>query len=75
MTFLQPMDTPPKNWLELRDLLMQRLQPKDLTAAYKAQFRARGGHHSEDIHPYVEALQKLTKIAWPCWIQWPARKW
>ncbi len=44
---------PPRNCPELRDLLMQRFQPRDLAAADKAQFRARQRHRCEDIHAYV----------------------
>ena len=32
---------------------------------YKAQFRSRRRCHNEDIHTYVEALQRLADMAWP----------
>ncbi len=44
---------------------MQWFQPRDLTVAYKAQFRARRRHHGEDMHPYVEALEKMAEMALP----------
>ncbi len=31
---------PQRDWPEVQDLLMQRFQQRDLTAAYKAQLRA-----------------------------------
>ena len=50
---------------EVENLLMRRFQPCDLTSAYKAQFRARGRQRNEDIHTYVDVLQKLAEMAWP----------
>ena len=43
---------------------MRRFQPCDLTSAYKAQFRARRKQRNEDIHTYVDTLQKLAEMAW-----------
>ncbi len=37
----------------------------DLTSAYKAQFRSRRRQRGEDIHTYVDVLQKLAQMAWP----------
>ncbi len=48
----------PRSWEELKALLLKRFQPRDLTATYKAQFRSRRRHHNEDVHTYVEALQR-----------------
>ena len=48
-----------------RGLLTRRFQPRDLTAAYQAEFRARRRQRNEDIHTYVDALQKLAEMAWP----------
>ncbi len=56
---------PPRTWEELKDLLARWFQPRDLTSAYKAQFRARRRQRSEDIHTYVDTLQKLAEMAWP----------
>ncbi len=55
----------PRSWEELKALLLKRFQPRDLTATYKAQFRVRCRCHNEDIHTFVEALQRLADIAWP----------
>ncbi len=55
----------PWGWEELNALLLKCFQPRDLTATYKAQFRSRRRHHNEDIHTYVEALQRLADMAWP----------
>ncbi len=51
----------PRTWEELKALLLKRFQPRDLTATYKAQFRARRRRHGEDIHTFVEALQRLAR--------------
>ncbi len=56
---------PPRSWEELKDLLTRRVQLRDLTSAYKAQFRARRRQRNEDIHPYVDTLQKVAEMAWP----------
>ncbi len=55
----------PQSWEELKALLQKLFQPCDLTATYKAQFRSRRRRHDEDIHTYVEALQRLADMAWP----------
>ncbi len=65
LAYIHPTPLPPRNWQELKDLLTQRFQPRDLTAAYKAQFRARKRQCCEDIHTYVDVLQKLAEMAWP----------
>ncbi len=52
-------------WEELKDLLTRRFQPRDLTSAYKAQFRARRRQRNEDIHTYVDTLQELAEMGWP----------
>ncbi len=44
---------------------MHLIQPWDLTAAYKTQFRARRRQHSEDIYAYMEPLHKLADMDWP----------
>ncbi len=36
-----------------------------MTVAYKAQFRARRRQRNNDIHTYVDVLQKLAEMAWP----------
>ncbi len=54
-----------RTWQELKDLLTRRFQPHDLTSAYKAQFRARRRQRNEDIHTYVDVLQKLAEMALP----------
>ncbi len=51
--------------MELKDLLTRRFQPRDLTAAYKAEFRTRRRQKNEDIPTYVDALQKLAEMAYP----------
>ncbi len=56
---------PPRTWEELKNLLMKRFQPRDLTATYKAQFRSRRRRQMEDIYTYVETLQCLANLAWP----------
>ena len=56
---------PPRTWEELKDLLMRRFQPRDLTSTFKAQFRARRRQRNEDIHIYVDTPQKLAEMAWP----------
>ncbi len=50
---------------ELKTLFTRRFQPRDLTGAYKAQFRTRKRQRSEDIPKYVDVLQKLAEMAWP----------
>ncbi len=45
----------PRTWEELKALLLKRFQPRDLTATYKAQFRAWCRRHSEDIHTFGSA--------------------
>ncbi len=47
---------PPRTWQELKDLLTRRFQPRDLSSAYKAQFRSRRQQRGEDIHTYVDVL-------------------
>ncbi len=42
------------DWKELRNLLMNRFQPKEVTSAYKWKFRERWRKSNEDIHIYVE---------------------
>ena len=49
----------------MKTLLTRQFQPHDQTAAYKAQFGTQRRQKSEDIPTYVEALQKLTEMAWP----------
>ncbi len=56
---------PLRRWEELKTLLMKRFQPTDLTATYKAQFRSRRRHQTEDIYTYVETLQLLADLARP----------
>ncbi len=46
----------PRTWEELKALLLKRFQPRDLTATYKAQFKARRRWNTEEIYSYVEAL-------------------
>ena len=55
----------PRTWEELKALLLQQFQPRDLIATYKAQFRAWRRRHREDIHTFIEALQHLADMAWP----------
>ena len=65
LAYIHSAPLPPHTWEELKDLLTRRFQPRDLTSAYKAQFRARRRQRNEDIHTYVEVLQKLAEMAWP----------
>ncbi len=65
LAYIRRTPLPPRDWAELKTLLTRRLQPRDLTAAYKAQFRTRQRQRSEDIPTYVDALQKLAEMAWP----------
>ncbi len=44
--------------------MTRRFQPRDLTAAYKAQFRTRKRQKVEAIPTYVDVLQKLAEMAW-----------
>ena len=55
LAYIRHTPLPPRDWTELKD-------PRDLTVAYKAQFRTRQRQKNEDISTYVDALQKL---AWP----------
>ncbi len=55
----------PCTWEELKALLLKHFQPRELTATYKAQFRARRRRNTEEIYSYVEALQCLADMAWP----------
>ncbi len=41
------------------------IQPSDLTAAYKGQFRARQRQCNDDIHTTADVLQKLAEMTWP----------
>ncbi len=41
LAYIRRTPLPPRDWMELKDLLTHRFQPRDLTAAYKAQFRTR----------------------------------
>ncbi len=41
LAYIRRTALPPRDWTELKDLLTRRFQPRDLTAAYKAQFRTR----------------------------------
>ena len=65
LAYIRRTPLPPRDWTELKDLLTRRFQPRDLTVAYKAQFRTRRRQKSEDIRTYVDALQKLAEMAWP----------
>ena len=65
LAYVRRAPLPPRTWEELKDLLTRRFQPCDLTSAYKAQFRARRRQRNEDIHTYVDTLQKLAEMAWP----------
>ncbi len=65
LAYIRRSPLPPRTWQELKDLLTQRFQPRDLTSAYKAQFSARRRQRNEDIHTYVDVLQKLAEMAWP----------
>ncbi len=44
---------------------MKLFQPRDLTAAYQAQFRSRHRRQLEEICTNVKALQRLTDQGWP----------
>ena len=44
------------DWKELRNLLMNRFQPKEVTSAYKGNFRERWRESKEDTHIYVEGI-------------------
>ena len=65
LAYIRRTPLPRQDWTELKTLLTRRFQPRDLTAAYKAQFRTRKRQRSEDIQTYVDALQKLAEMAWP----------
>ncbi len=65
LAYIRCAPLPPRTWEELKDLLTRRFQQRDLTSAYKAQFRARRRQRNEDIHTYVDTLQKLAEMAWP----------
>ena len=65
LAYIRQTPLPPRDWTELKTLLTRRFQPRDLTAAYKAQLRTRKRQRSEDIPTYVDALQKLAEMAWP----------
>ncbi len=52
-------------YIELKDLLTRWFQPRDLTSAYKAQFRARRRQRNEDIQNYVDTLPKMAEMVWP----------
>ena len=65
LAYIRRTPLPSLDWTELKDLLTRRFQPRDLTAAYKAQFRTRQRQRNEDIPTYVDALQKLAEMAWP----------
>ena len=45
-------------------MLLKRFQPKDLTATYKAQFRA-DVEGTTRTYTFVEAMQCLADMAWP----------
>ena len=65
LAYIRRTPLPSRDWTELKTLLTRRFQPRDLTAAYKAQFWTRKRQRSEDIPTYVDALQKLAEMAWP----------
>ncbi len=65
LAYIRRTPLPPRDWTELKTVLTQRFQLRDLTATYKAQFRSRKRQRSEDIPTYVDALQKLAEMAWP----------
>ena len=65
LAYIRRTPLPPQEWTELKTLLTQRFQPRDLIAVYKAQFRTRKRQRSEDIPRYMDALQKLAEMAWP----------
>ena len=64
LAYIRRTPLPPQEWAELKTLLTRQFQPRDLTAAYKAQVRTRKRQKSEDIPTYVDALQKLAEMAW-----------
>ncbi len=64
LAYIRRSPLPTRDWTELKTLLTRRFQPRDLTAAYKAQFRTRKRQRSEDISTYVDVLQKLAEMAW-----------
>ncbi len=41
LTYIRRTPLPPRDWTELKTLLTRRFQPRDLTAAYKAQCQGR----------------------------------
>ena len=65
LAYIRRAPLPPRTWEELKDLLTRRFQLRNLTSVYKAQFRARRRQRNEDIHTYVDTLQKLAEMAWP----------
>ncbi len=65
LAYIRRAPLPPRTWKTLKDLLTRRFQPRDLTSAYKAQFRARRRQRNGDIHTYVDTVQKLAEMAWP----------
>ena len=65
LSFVKRAPFAPCTWEELKALLLKRFQPRDLTATYMAQFRARRRRNMEEIYSYVEALQCLADMAWP----------
>ncbi len=62
LAYIRRAPLPPPTWEELKDLLTRRFQPRDLTSAYKAQFRARRRQRNEDIHTYVDTLQEMKNL-------------
>ena len=64
LAYIRRTPLPLRDWTELKTLLTRCFQPHDLTAAYKAQFRTSKQQRSEDIPTYLDALQKLAKMAW-----------
>ncbi len=65
LAYIHRAPLPPRTWQELKDLLTRWFQPRDLTSAYKAQFRARRRQRNLDIHTYADVLQKLAEMSWP----------
>ncbi len=65
LEYIRRTPLPPRDWDDLKTLLTHQFQPRDLTAAYKAQFQTRKRQRREDIPTYVDALQKLAEMAWP----------
>ncbi len=63
LAYIRRTPLPLWDWTELKTLLTRRFQPRDLTAAYKAQFRTHKRQRSEDISKYVDALQTLAEMA------------